>query len=361
MRERRRQRQTETMERTEKNRHSRKRRTVWKAVGIIVLILLLLVGTAAGAFYYLRSAGKKSLKKEAAATVPHFEGEEAGVLHRNGKKYRYNEEITSLLFVGVDTRSDLSEIKEVSGESGQADTIFLLVLNSKTDQMKMIGISRDTMTEIRTYDYHGNDIGTSVNHLGLAYAFGDGGKTSGEMMKDAVSKLFYGLPIHGWCAINLNAIEKLNDAVGGVTVTLPEAMQLGGNSYEKGEQILLTGKEAENFVRYRDMEAEGSNNLRMSRQKQYALSFLSSAKGALKKNVTLPVSVYQEIKDQMSASLSLDEMVYLATEISGMNLNVDEIQMLSGTVKQGSVYEEFYVDEEALKDLIFDTFYVEED
>jgi hypothetical protein len=35
--------------------------------------------------------------------------------------------------------------------------------------------------------------------------------------------------------------------------------------------------------------------------------------------------------------------------------------MLAGETKQGSVYDEFYLDEDALLEQIFDTFYIEVD
>ena len=80
--------------------------------------------------------------------------------------------------MGIDQQSEeIQEIDNLSGESGQADSIFLVVLNPVNQQMNVIAISRDTMTEIATYDAKGNYIGDSVNHLGLAYAFGNGKDT----------------------------------------------------------------------------------------------------------------------------------------------------------------------------------------
>lgn len=342
-------------------RHHHRRRTGkkgWKIAFAVLLVLLVLAGGSIGGFYYLKSVGKTNLQKSAGVESPKI-GDEEGLVYRNGKKYRFNENIITLLCMGIDTETDLSEVKEVSGESGQADTIFLVVMNPDTGKLKIIGISRDTMTEIRTYDYHGNYIGEAENHLGLAYAFGDGGKVSSEMMVDAVSKLFYELPIHGYFAVNLNAIEKLNNAVGGVSVTMPEDMELGTMSYSQGENVLLTGAEAESFVRQRDTEAEGSNNQRMNRQKIYAMAFMKAAKAALKKDIFLVTDIYNDLKNEMVTSLSVDQAVYLATEVSTMSLNLDEIQMLEGTVEQGEIYEEFHVDDEALQALIMDTFYTE--
>lgn len=341
-----------------RRREKRAGKRGWKIAAVVLLVFCILAGGCVGGFYYLKSAGKSSLQKAAGEDAPRI-GDEEGVIFRNGKKYQFNKNVMTFLCMGIDTETDLSEIQEVSGSSGQADTIFLVVLNPDTGKMKIIGISRDTMTKIRTYDYHGNYIGEAENHLGLAYAFGDGGKVSSEMMVDAVSKLFYELPVHGYFAVNLKAIEKLNNAVGGVSVTMPEDMVLGTQSYSQGENVLLTGAEAESFVRQRDTEAEGSNNQRMNRQKVYALAFLRAAKAALRKDPLLVADMYSDLKDEMVTSLSVDQAVYLATEITGMSLNMDEIQMLEGTTKQGQIYEEFYVDDAALQDLIIDTFYTE--
>lgn len=70
------------------------------------------------------------------------------------------------------------------------------------------------MTPIKTFDYKGNYVGDAENHLGLAYAFGDGKETSCQYMVDAVSNLFYGIPINSYVALNMEAVEQLNDAVG---------------------------------------------------------------------------------------------------------------------------------------------------
>ena len=91
-----------------------------------------------------------------------------------------------MLVMGIDQESDTIEEKDdVSGESGQADTIFLIVMDKSKDEIKMISISRDTMTQIKTFDYKGNYLGKSKNHLGLAYSFGDGKVTSCQYMVDA--------------------------------------------------------------------------------------------------------------------------------------------------------------------------------
>lgn len=338
------------------------RKKICLVLGSLMMVMALLVGIGAGGFYYLRNSGRISLmdaassSRASAGTVT----DTAGTVSRNGKRYRYDEDIINILCMGIDKTTEEAEKRaNTAGESGQADAIVLLTLNPSAHTMKLIAISRDTMTEIDTYDRQGNYVGKAKNHLALAYAFGDGAKKSGEMTVDAVSHLMYDLPIHGYVAVKLDAIEKLNDAVGGVTVTLPEDIKLAGELHTKGETLRLTGEQAFNFVKYRDYKNAGTNTLRMERQKIYVLSFVQEAKKALIRNPMLAAELYQNLTEDMITSIGLDEAVYLASLLPQMTFSENDIQTPKGEIKQSGIYEEFYVDDDALLELIFDTFYTE--
>ena len=340
-------------------RHSQGRRAAVIGVSIL-LVLCLLIGCGAGGFFYLRHTGKSSLQKSAASDAPDMDGQTSDVVVRNGKKYRYNKELINILCLGIDkTTEEMEGQPKVSGGSGQADAIVLVTLDPTAQTMKMTAIPRDTITEIETYDASGNSVGKSKNHLALAYAYGDGGKKSGELTVAAVSNLLYQLPIHGYAAIRMDAVEKLNDSVGGVTVTLPEEMQINGMTYEAGQSVTLTGSQALSYVRTRDIEAAGANLQRMERQKGYAVSFIQSAKQALKKNPTLAATLYQDITADMVTNIELDEAVYLASMLPQMKFSAEDIQTVQGTIRQGKKYEEYYADEDALQELILNTFYTE--
>lgn len=351
----------------------RRHKGLVKGLTVVACIFLCLILTGAGVFVYLRESGKKSLYAAAEAEAPDFgsDQDDAGLVSRKGKKYSYNEACINILCLGIDRSTDLTKTDQTElqtdetageahvGESGQADTIVLLSLNMDEGTIKMLGISRDTMTEVSTYDVQGNYLGKSVNHLGLAYSYGDGGEKSGEIMTEAVSNLLYGLPIHGYAAVNLNAIEKINDSVGGVTVTLTDDIVLDQTSYKAGTTVTLDGSQAESFIRHRDMEQEGSNSQRMERQKQYALAFLDSARRKIKNNPTVVADLYQDLTSDMSTSIGLNEAVYLGSSLPGLSFSADDIAALQGTIKQGGIYEEFYPDEEALIDTVLDLFYSE--
>lgn len=348
------------------NRKRRKKKRGLKVLLGILLAVFVLCSTVLAGYEIMKKTGKDSLYGNAATKAPQLTSQEqestqdnADYYYRNGKTYQYNEDIITILCMGIDKKTESFEKQETSGKSGQADSIFLLVLNPDTGKMEMISVSRDAMTEIQNYDYQGNYIGDSVNHLGLAYAYGDGEEKSCELMVDAVSNLFFDLPIQAYCAINLTAAEKLNEAVGGVTVTVPEDLTKQDPELKEGATVKLEGDQVLTFIQSRDSYAQGSNNKRMERQKQYALNFLSQAKSAMKKDVTLPVTLYHELSENMVTNINLDNAVYLATLMADMELTEEGFYTVQGEVKQGSVYEEFYVDDEKLQEMILDIFYKE--
>lgn len=100
-----------------------------------------------------------------------------------------------------------------------------------------------------------------------------------------------------YVALNMNAVAMINDAVGGVTVTVPEDMTQVDPSFAEGAAVTLTGDQALKFTRYRDTEKDFSNNSRMERQKQYLVNFMGQAVKAMKADMGLPVSLYQSLTD----------------------------------------------------------------
>ena len=348
-----------------KSRRKDTKRQVLKVVLILLLVILLLVSVVLIGFFVLRATGKSRLMGKNVGQAPTLEttgvsGETQEILEENsvkyeGKVYHYNQDIVTILFMGIDT-SEIAKTEHV-GEAGQADTIFLAALDTKNNQMSLISVSRDTMTDIEVYDYFGNLIGTSTGQLALAYAYGDGLEKSCELTKNAVSKLFYGLPINAYCSLNLNALIAMNDQVGGVTVTLLDDFTSFDPAMKKGETMKLSGKQARRYVQGRMGTGDGTNSSRMARQKQYLTAFIQAAKAAMKQDLTLPVTIYRSIQEFMVTDLSLDEATYLASLSLNMSFGDDSIHNVAGTQGEGALYSEYYVDDKALYQLILDVFY----
>lgn len=345
-------------------------------IGGIILRTVFGLGVAAicfavaalGTYHVLRIRGEEGMRRNisAASLNMRSDGEEqdsgSGLVWHDGKAYQFNDSLITVLCMGIDQNTEeIQDLEGVSGQSGQADSIFLVVLDPLNSQLKVIAVSRDTMTEIPSYDYRGNYIGEAVSHLGLAYAYGNGRDTSCQYMVDAVSGLFYGIPLNGYAAFNMETISALNDAVGGVTVTVPadETMVYKGQTLEPGSSVTLTGDMAEYYVRYRDNSVHGSNNMRIARQKQFLTGFFSQAVAAVQKDASLPVTLYQDFAQEMVTNIDLDNAVYLISEAAGMSFTDENLMIVQGEAKAGDVYDEFYVDDEALYELILDTFYNE--
>ena len=79
----------------------------------------------------------------------------------------------------------------------------------------------------------------------------------------------------------------------------------------------------------------------------------------MQKDVSLPGKLYQDFSSEMVTSIGLDDAVYLVTEATEMSFGEDSLTVLQGETKTGEVYDEVYIDEDALYDLILKTFYTE--
>ena len=329
-----------------------------------VLLFLLLAGVCA--YAWMEYAGRAELKKKqealpegmileetsAAEEFPEdAEGQEPlkdGMLRYQGKTYAYKEDVMTFLCMGID-KSGEAKASEVLHRGGQADALFLAVMDPGEKKISVIGVNRDTMAELFVYDEEGNYLGREIGQIALQHAYGDGMEESCERTVEAVSNLFYGIPIHGYFAMNMDVIIPLNEAVGGVDVVIGEG----------DEKVHLEGQEAYSFVRNRDMYAPHSAEQRLERQKQYLEAFALRAKKAVAQDLTLPAKLYGEILPYMVTDISASEAVYLATQAVSYTFGQEDLYSLQGEIRMGEQFEEFYPDETALYELILQVFYEE--
>ena len=267
----------------------------------------------------------------------------------------------NILCLGIDSRDGIAKEK-TPGKAGQADCVILAVLDDEAKTIQLINISRDSMVPVHVYATDGSFVEDRTEQLALQYAYGNGRDWSCQLMEQTVSELFYGLPIHGYCALSMNSIADLNDAVGGVTVTVPEDLAvMQPKLFTAGTTVTLKGDLAYHFVHDRDYKSAdiASNNKRIARQKAYAVAFVNQFKQGMKEDMTLPVKLYQTAEKQMVTSIGLDQAVYLCTEYMNSSFDTDNIYTIAGEVTKGEEYAEFNVDDDALYQLILDVFYEE--
>ena len=278
-----------------------------------------------------------------------------GKITYDGETYVYNKYIKNYLIMGVDKSGKVEKASDyVSG--GQSDAMFLLVTDDLNKCVSVIPINRNTMTPIRLCDANGNYYGTFNAQICLQHGYGDGMRGSCEKTVEAVSTLFYDVPIAGYIAMNMDGMKILNHAAGGVTVTVLEDLDNDGMGVhlKKGETVRLTDDEAYVYLRYRDTADFGSASMRLEREEQYSLALYDALKQKVNGDADAAVDIYDSLSDYIVSNLIFSE---IAERL--INYGFDESRMfdVDGELKQGEKFEEFYVDKESLYGIIIQTMY----
>ncbi|MFC4771929.1 phosphatase PAP2/LCP family protein [Enterococcus hermanniensis] len=134
----------------------------------------------------------------------------------------------------------------------RANTIMVATLNNETKKTTLTSIPRDSYTEIVGADYE-----DKINH---AHSIG-----GPEMIMDSVENML-DIPLHHYVSVNMDGLETLVDAVGGVTVDNDFAFSAEGINYPKGKQH-LNGWEALQYSRMRYEDPTGDYG-RQGRQRE---------------------------------------------------------------------------------------------
>lgn len=270
----------------------------------------------------------------------------------DGKSYTFKPGITTILFMGIDQHDVVVE-NGYEGTGGRSDCLILYIIDSKNNTARMLEISRDTMVNVAVYDVDGEYALDMPMQITMQYAYGDGANKSCRLTKEAVSELLYGIPIDNFLSMNIDGISTVTDALGGVTITIPEDYTQIDPSFIKGSTVTLDGAQAEKYVRTRDITVTGSNDMRMERQMQFVKALVAQMQDS-----SNGLSVYKEIFDKASPYIVTDmdsEDMYALTKY---NLDTEECKVPGKTV-EGVANDEYHVDEDALRRLLIDLFYDE--
>lgn len=349
----------ENSRRRHKRHHHRKSRQQRKKQKMLILGLaaaVVLVGLAAAVV-----VNKLNEQKNYHVTGANSVDVGAGYRYTeyNGKKYQYNNRVTTLLYAGLDSFDELKQTATY-GDKARADSIMLIVLDEASKKMSVVAINRDTMTEVNRFSRNGGDLGTYVTHLGYAYANGDGGTASCENLKTAVSTLFNNLPIDGYMVSNQTSIVMINDLVGGVTVTVPNNdLATKYPELTEGNIVTLDESNVRAYVQQRDTAVDFSNEGRIERQKSFVLSFMDEFGTLVKDNSMQVWDELEECSNWMQTDITKNRYLSLADAFSQTNLAPDSYYILEGEDQLGELHDEFYYDEDALQELIIKLFYRE--
>ena len=329
----------------------RKRGLARRVLIVLCVILAVLIVAAGGAFAWWRHSveqGKKAMTEQVAERA----SAEDGVIEYDGKRYRLNDSIVTLCFIGYDDTAD--EADAIKG--GQSDTIMVLALDTLSGRARAISIPRDSMVAVDTYngDSYG---GQATEQICLQYSYGSSATRSSELVVNTVSRLLYNIPITYYFTLNIRGVADLNDAVGGVTITASRTVP--ESNVVEGQEITLLGIEAQVYVQNRSHDVVTGSLYRQERQKQYLQAFAARIIEIAKSDPAKLMDLYSEAGEYTCTNLGVEEYSYLVDTMLEHGFAGLETTSLSGEMQQGETFAEFYLDKDALRQEVIDTFYIE--
>lgn len=268
---------------------------------------------------------------------------------RDGVAWKYNSRLRTVLFMGVDTRES-GEEKIGVGSNGRSDTLLLFVIDPDSETIRLITISRDTITKVDVYDRDRNYLFSGNMQLTMQYSFGDSPARSCQLVKKKVSSaILFDLPIHYHCSLTLDGILAASELVGGVTVTLEEDWTDIDPAYTAGSTVTLRGEKLERFLRYRDTDASGSNDVRMKRHGWFIRQLFAQMGRLGSAGMEL---LLEKLDPYLETDLDGDTIKQLASYTL-----LDEILNIPGETVQGKAHDEYHIDREACKEMLLDVYY----
>ena len=337
--------------------HHRKKHKLPLIVRIFIVILAIIFAAVAiigGTYLYLREKGHNSLVVEPAN--PKYEE----TIIYNGHTYVYDRNKVAFAFIGVDRESITPDADTVIGNSGQADTDIVGVIDTNTGEVSVITIPRDTMVDIDLYTVGGEFVRTENMQLCLAYAYGDGGTSSCENVTTAISRILGNVPVEKYFALDLSGIAPLNDAVGGVTLT--SLYDFPEDGVYKGDTVTIQGDFAETYVRHRDMDNIEASLNRTERQTQYIKAYVEQLRNAVTSDFSVISDLYNTASEYSQTNISLSEVTYLATValshgVSGFTQYTLDGEMRASDSATEDVFAEYYLDEDSVMEVVVNCFY----
>ena len=232
----------------------------------------------------------------------------------------------NILVLGIKVlTSDLEEQPEedlgyhalVNSFEGLSDTMLLLRLDPQAEKLSVLSIPRDTKVYLEGYGDR------KINH---ANEYGGPALTA-----SAVSNLLGDVEIDRYVRVNVQGIEKLIDALGGVNIYVPKDMKYNDFSQhlyidlKKGQQH-LNGEKAVQFLRYRYDDLGD-----ISRVQRQQVLMRALVEQALKPGTIMKIpKILDVIKSHLDTNLTVKELMALSNFASQTKRSDVQMMMLPG-------------------------------
>ncbi len=278
---------------------------------------------------------------------------EKGQILVNGNIYTYNAAVRNYLIIGTDASGSGAEPSENKSDyhGAMADVLMLLVLNRADNTYAILEIDRNTVMDVPMMNADGTVNASSIMQICTSHWFGGTPEMNSKNTVNAVSQLLGGMNIDGYYELNMNSIEKLNHAIGGVPVTVKDDFSNTDPSLVVGETITLNDEQAFHYVHDRLEVGDGSNEERMERQEEYIKAFWEKLRNETKKNQKLPNEIFDEMQSDVETDMTGNDLSRVINRTNnGTNLGIISFEgehKIGQIINDGKDHQEFYIDSDS--------------
>lgn len=260
-----------------------KNMATWKKLilGFTILAILFIGGSFAYLNYLLNKPTKVTINKN-----------NLSVNKEISKNLDTKKEIKNIALFGIDAPE---------GKNGRSDSIIILTIDKKNNELKLSSIMRDSYLDIKGY---GKD---KITH---AYAFG-----GPELAINTLNKNL-NLNIENFVTVNFTTLPTIINKLNGIelNITKGDLKYLGSSITKTGTQN-LNGDEA---LAYSRIRYDGGDQMRTQRQRNVI-------EAIFKKVITIPVANYPSILNELlpfvKTNLSSSEFMKIGKDIAFMKIS----------------------------------------
>ena len=194
------------------------------------------------------------------------------------------------------------------------DVLMLIRFDPASQSCRMLSIPRDTRTNLPGYGQ------TKINHAlmvgGIPY----------QLM---VTEDFIGQPIDHYVLVDFQAFKQVVDAVGGISVTIPEDLEKNGQLQYTHGTYHFNGDEALAYSRFRALPDGDLGRVKRQWTVMSGLADAASGRDLIGDVNTLVPTV----KDHIRTDMTMTEMAGIARDYGNNCLSMDanSINMLAGS------------------------------
>lgn len=314
-------------------------RVPWVGIALVLTVASLLSATA-GALLAVSLSSTPLLQHQ-------LSSEDAAVFDQNGEAIAsgnlnlpaLNRPVNILLLGTKVLTSDIPDLANKSEElgyhalvntfDGLSDTMLLLRFDPRDNKLTLLSIPRDTRANVPGLGL------VKMNEANL-----EGGPA---LAAQTTSDLLNGVGIDRYVRVNIQAIEKLIDALGGVEVYVPQDMKYQDDSQHlyinlKQGQQRLNGDQALQFLRFR-YDSKGDIG-RVQRQQVLMRAFIEQA--LTPRTLARLPKVLSIVRSHLDTNLSVEELFALVNFASRTQRSDVQMVMLPGQFSSPDDYDASY-------------------